>query len=104
MPLSTSVRSELLRQARNVVPPVLAMSVLLGLFNVSEWSIAGVLPKVGLSFVMGLMMCAFGLAGLYAGLSVTLRADSQIYGWLTGLVIGFAGIAFMLWYFAQPAN
>jgi hypothetical protein len=104
MTAGTSIKTEFFRNARNVVPPVLAMSVLIGLFNVSEWSLAGVLPKVGLSFVMGLMMCAFGLVALYAGLSVAHRTDSQINGWLTGLVIGFAGIAFMLWYFAQPAN
>ena len=97
-----NLRTEFLRNARNVVPPVLGMSVVLGLFNATEWTIAGVLPKVGLSFGMGLMGCAFGLFALYVGLYSFIKFDSQLYGWLAGLVIGFAGIAFMLWYFASP--
>jgi hypothetical protein len=99
-----NLRTEFLRNARNVVPPVLGMSVLLGLFNVSEWSLAGIMPKVGLSLTMGLMGCAFGLFALYVGLYTNLKFDSQLYGWLAGLVIGFAGIAFMLWFFASPSN
>lgn len=99
-----NLRTEFLRNARNVVPPVLGMSVVLGLFNATEWTIAGVLPKVGLSFGMGLMGCAFGLFALYIGLFTTIRTENQLYGWLAGLVIGFAGIAFMLWYFATPSN
>ncbi len=98
------LRTEFLRNARNVVPPVLGMSVVLGLFNATEWSVAGILPKVGLSFGMGLMGCAFGLFALDLGLYTSLKLDSQLYGWLAGLVIEFAGIAFMLWYFAAPSN
>lgn len=98
------LKTEFLRNARNVVPPVLGMSVLLGLFNVSEWTMAGILPKIGLSLGMGVMGCAFGLFALFIGLFTNIKTDSQIYGWLAGLVIGFGGIAFMLWYFATPAN
>ena len=99
-----NLRTEFLRNARNVVPPVLGMSVVLGLFNATDWTMAGILPKVGLSFGMGLMGCAFGLVALYIGLYTNIKTDSQLYGWLAGLVIGFSGIAFMLWYFATPSN
>jgi hypothetical protein len=98
------LKTEFLRNARNVVPPVLGMSVVLGLFNATEWTMVGILPKVGLSFGMGLMGCAFGLFSLYIGLLTSIKFDSQLYGWLAGLLIGFAGIAFMLWYFATPSN
>jgi hypothetical protein len=104
MTASFNIRTEFLRNARNIVPPVLGMSVVLGLFNATEWSMAGILPKVGLSFGMGVIGCAFGLFALYIGLYTNIKTDSQIYGWLAGLVIGFAGIAFMLWYFATPSN
>lgn len=98
------IKTEFLRNARMVVPPVLGMSIVLGLFNASEWTLAAILPKVGLSFGMGLLGCAFGLFALFTGLWVNVKTSSQIKGWLAGLMIGFAGIAFMLWYFAAPAN
>ena len=98
------LKTEFMRNARMVVPPVLGMSVVLGLFNATEWSMAGILPKLALSFGMGLMGCAFGLFALFIGLLTTVKTQSQIYGWLAGLAIGFAGIAYMLWHFQTPAN
>ena len=98
------LKTEFMRNARMIVPPVLGMSVVLGFFNATEWTMAGILPKIALSFGMGVMGCAFGLFALFIGLYTNIKTDSQIYGWFAGLVIGFAGIAFMLWYFATPAN
>lgn len=98
------IKTEFLRNARNVVPAVLGMSIVLGFFNAEEWTLAGILPKVGLSFGMGLMGCAFGLFALYIGLLTAVKSESQIYGWLAGLAIGFAGIAYMLWHFQTPVN
>lgn len=98
------LKTEFIRNARNVVPAVLGMSVVLGLFNAQEWTLAGILPKIALSFGMGVMGCAFGLFALFIGLLTTSKTESQIYGWLAGLAIGFAGIAYMLWHFQTPAN
>jgi hypothetical protein len=99
-----NLRTEFLRHAKNVVPPVLGMSVVLGLFNASEWTLAGILPKVQTSLGMGLLGCALGLAALYVGLRTTLYKQNLMYGWLAGLVAGFAGIAFMLWFYATPVT
>jgi hypothetical protein len=99
-----SLRAEFQRQAVRVVPPVLGMSVVLGLFNASEWSLAGILPKVQTSLGMGLLGCALGLAALFIGLWTTLSAQNMMHGWLAGLAAGFAGIAFMLWFYANPAT
>jgi hypothetical protein len=104
MPPAFSLRTEFLRHAIRVVPPVLGMSVVLGLFNASEWSLAGILPKVQTSLGMGLIGCALGLVALFIGLWTTLSAQNMMYGWLAGLAAGFAGIAFMLWFYAPPVN
>ncbi len=104
MPDPFNLKTEFMRNARMIVPPVLGMSVVLGFFNATEWTMAGILPKIALSFGMGVMGCAFGLFALFIGHYTNIKTDSQIYGWLAGLLIGFAGIAFMLWYFATPAN
>lgn len=98
------LKTEFLRNAKMVVPPVLGMSVVLGFFNATEWTVAGILPKVALSFGMGVMGCLFGLFALFIGLLTNVKTGSQMYGWLAGLVMGFAGIAFMLWYFAAPTT
>jgi hypothetical protein len=99
-----SLRTEFLRHATRVVPPVLGMSVVLGLFNAGEWTLAGILPKVQTSLGMGLIGCALGLIALFIGLWTTLSAQNMMYGWLAGLVAGFAGIAFMLWFYANPVT
>jgi hypothetical protein len=99
-----SLRTEFLRHAVRVVPPVLGMSVVLGLFNASEWTLAGILPKVQTSLGMGLLGCALGLVALFIGLWTTLSAQNMMYGWLAGLAAGFAGIAFMLWFYATPVT
>jgi hypothetical protein len=99
-----SLRTEFLRHAVRVVPSVLGMSVVLGLFNASEWTMAGILPKVQTSMGMGLIGCALGLVALFIGLWTTLSAQNMIYGWLAGLAAGFAGIAFMLWFYANPVT
>jgi hypothetical protein len=99
-----SLRTEFLRQAVRIVPPVLGMSVVLGLFNASQWTLAGILPKVQTSLGMGLLGCALGLVALFIGLWTTLSAQNMMYGWLAGLVAGFAGIAFMLWFYANPVT
>jgi hypothetical protein len=99
-----SLRTEFLRHAKSVVPPVLGMSVVLGLFNASEWTLAGILPKVQTSLGMGLIGCALGLVALFIGLWTTLSAQNVMYGWLAGLAAGFAGIAFMLWFYATPVT
>jgi hypothetical protein len=99
-----SLRTEFLRHAVRVVPSVLGMSVVLGLFNASEWTMAGILPKVQTSMGMGLIGCALGLVALFIGLWTTLSAQNMMYGWLAGLIAGFAGIAFMLWFYANPVT
>lgn len=99
-----NLRTEFLRHAKNVVPPVLGMSAVLGLFNASEWTLAGILPKVQTSLGMGLLGCALGLVALYIGLRTTLATQNVMYGWLAGLMAGFAGIAFMLWFYANPVT
>jgi hypothetical protein len=104
MPPAFSLRAEFLRHAVRVVPPVLGMSALLGLFNASEWTLAGILPKILTSLGMGLIGCALGLVALFIGLWTTLSAQNMMYGWLAGLAAGFAGIAFMLWFYANPAT
>jgi hypothetical protein len=104
MPPAFSLRTEFLRHATRVVPPVLGMSVVLGLFNASEWSLARILPKVQTSLGMGLIGCALGLVALFIGLWTTLSAQNMMYGWLAGLAAGFAGIAFMLWFYATPVT
>jgi hypothetical protein len=99
-----SLRTEFMRHAVRVVPPVLGMSAVLGLFNASERTLAGILPKVQTSLGVGLIGCALGLIALYVGLWTTLSAQNMMYGWLAGLAAGFAGIAFMLWFYATPVT
>jgi hypothetical protein len=99
-----SLRTEFLRHAVRIVPPVLGMSVVLGLFNASEWTLAAILPKVQTSLGMGLLGCALGLAALFIGLRTTLATQNVMYGWLVGLLAAFAGIAFMLWFYATPST
>jgi hypothetical protein len=99
-----NLRTEFLRHAKNVVPPVLGMSVVLGFFNASEWTLAGILPKVQTSLGMGLLGCALGLLALFIGLWTTLSKQNVMYGWLAGLMAGFAGISFMLWFYANPVT
>ena len=99
-----SLRTEFQRHAKSVVPPVLGMSLVLGLFNASEWSLAGILPKVQTSLGMGLLGCALGLVALYIGLWTNLSTQNVMLGWLAGLGAGFAGIAFMLWFYANPVT
>ena len=99
-----SLRAEFLRHAKNVVPPVLGMSVVLGFFNAETWTMAGILPKVQTSLGMGLLGCALGLIALFVGLRTTLATQNLMYGWLAGLLAGFAGIAFMLWFYATPVT
>ena len=99
-----SIRAEMLGHAKRVIPPVLGMSVVLGLFNASEWSWAGIQPKIALSLGMALLGCALGLAALFVGLKTTLSMQSEMGGWLAGLGAGFAGIAFLLWFYATPAS
>ena len=53
---------------------------------------------------MGLIGCALGLVALFIGLRTTLATQNVMYGWLAGLVAGFAGIAFMLWFYATPST
>lgn len=104
MSVPFSLRTEFLRHAKNVVPPVLGMSVVLGLFNAETWTLAGILPKVQTSLGMGLIGCALGLAALYIGLWTTLSTQNMMVGWVAGLIAGFAGIAFMLWFYATPST
>ena len=99
-----SLRTEFLRHAIRVVPPVLGMSVVLGLFNADAWILADILPKLQTSLGMGLIGCALGLAALFVGLWTTLSTQNMMYGWLAGLMAGFAGIAFMLWFYANPVT
>jgi hypothetical protein len=104
MPPAFILRTEFLRHAARVVPPVLGMSVVLALFNAETWTIAAILPKVQTSLGMGLLGCALGLIALFIGLRTTLSTQNMMYGWLAGLVAGFAGIAFMLWFYATPVT
>jgi hypothetical protein len=104
MQVPQSVGREFYRQARGVVPAVLFMSIVLGLFNASEWTLAAIWPKVALSFGIGLLGCVLGLIALWIGLQVAVWRQDLMQGWLAGLVAGFAGIAFMLWYFANPVS
>ena len=99
-----SLRTEFIRHAVRVVPPVLGMSVVLGLFNADAWILADILPKLQTSLGMGLIGCALGLAALFVGLWTTLSTQNMMYGWLAGLMAGFAGIAFMLWFYANPVT
>jgi hypothetical protein len=99
-----NLRAEFLRHAKNVVPPVLGMSVVLGIFNAETWTLAGILPKVQTSLGMGLIGCALGLFALFIGLWTTLAKQDVMYGWLAGLMTGFAGIAFMLWFYSTPVT
>ena len=99
-----SVKSEMLRNAKMVVPPMLVMSIVLGLFNAQQWTLSEIYPKVALSFGMAVMGCAFGLFALFVGLKTTNQIQSVLAGWLAGLGIGLAAIAYMLWYFATPVN
>ena len=104
MTLAFNTRAEMLRYAKRVVPPVLGMSVVMGLFNASEWTWAGIQPKISLSLGMALLGCALGLAALFVGLKTTLSMQSEIGGWVAGLGAGFASIAFLLWFYATPAT
>jgi hypothetical protein len=74
-----SLRAEFLRHASRVVPPVLGMSVVLGLFNASEWTMEGILPKVQTSLGMG--HCAF-----HRSLDHALRSEHDV--WLAGRPCG----------------
>ncbi|MGL4488691.1 MAG: hypothetical protein ACRCU5_04520 [Rhizobiaceae bacterium] len=85
------VKDEMLRNSRMVVPPVL------GVFNAQVWTFSEISPKVALSFTMAVMGCLFGLI-------TTNQMQSVMAGWLAGLMIGLAGIAFMLWFYANPVN
>ena len=76
MTLAFNTRAEMLRYAKRVVPPVLGMSVVMGLFNASEWTWAGIQPKISLSLGMALLGCALGLAALFVGLKTTLSMQS----------------------------
>ncbi|MGL4489746.1 MAG: hypothetical protein ACRCU5_09915 [Rhizobiaceae bacterium] len=98
------IKDEMLRNAKMVVPPVLGMSVVLGLFNAQVWTFNEIFPRVALSFTMAVMGCLFGLFALFVGLKTTNQMQSVMAGWLAGLMIGFAGIAFMLWFYANPVN
>jgi hypothetical protein len=97
-----NIKSEFFKQLRTVVPAVLGMSVVLGIFNAPEWTFAVIWPKVVASLSMALLGCLFGLAALLIGLFITNARQSVMAGWFAGLMIGFAGIAFMLWFYAQP--
>jgi hypothetical protein len=99
-----NIKSEMMRNAKMAVPPVLGMSIILGLFNAEQWTFANIYPKVVLSFSMAVMGCALGLLALLIGLFVTNQMRSIMAGWLAGLVVGLAGIAFMLWFYANPVN
>jgi hypothetical protein len=46
----------------------------------------------------------FGSSALFLGLKVTNHTQSLIAGWFAGLCLGFAGIAFLLWFYANPVN
>lgn len=104
MQVPKSVSAEMLRHTRNVVPAVIGMSFILGLFNATEWTLDGILPKVTLSVGIGALGCVLGLAALFVGLQVAVLRQNVMHGWLAGLMAGFGGIAFMLWYFASPVN
>ncbi len=69
-----NIKSEMLRNDKMVVPPVLGMSTFRVLF------------------------------ASYIGLKTANQMQSVMAGWLPSLIIGFAGIAFMFWYFATPVN
>jgi len=98
------IRGEMLKALRLPVPAILGVSALLGLFNAPEWTAAEVLPRITATVAMGALMCLFGLVALFIGLKVADLRGDLVQGWLAGLVVGFAGIAFMLWYYAVPAN
>jgi hypothetical protein len=99
-----NIKEQMLRNARNILPPMLGMSVILGLFNASEWTLSAILPKVTLSVSIALLGCLFGLIALFVGLLTTNKMQSILSGWLAGLVVGLSGIAFMLWFYATPVN
>lgn len=99
-----NVKALMLRNARNIMPPMLGMSVVLGIFNATEWTLSAIVPKVTLSLSIALLGCFFGLIALCVGLVITNKIQSILGGWLAGLVVGISGIAFMLWYYATPVN
>lgn len=101
---TVNIKEVMLRNARNILPPMLGMSVVLGFFNATEWTINAILPKITLSFSIALLGCFFGLIALFSGLLITNKTQSILNGWLAGLVVGLAGIAFMLWFYATPVN
>lgn len=98
------VRGELVKALKLPVPAILVVAALLGVFNAPEWTMAEIAPRVASSLAMGLMMCGFGLLALLVGLKVADMRQNIVTGWTAGLMVGFAGIAFMLWYYAVPAN
>lgn len=104
MALNYDLKTEFFRYARTPVLAILGMSVVLGLFNAKSFAWADVAPKLAVSVTMAAIMCAFGLAGLFAGLKVALATQNQITGWLAGAAIGFAGIVFLLWFYAEPST
>lgn len=104
MPLDYDLRTEFFRHARTPVLAILAMSVVLGLFNAESFALSDVMPKLAVSVTMAVIMCAFGLAGLFVGLKVALATQDQVKGWLAGAAIGFAGIVFLLWFYAEPST
>jgi drug/metabolite transporter (DMT)-like permease len=104
MPLNYDLKTEFLRYARTPVPAILGMAVVLALFNADSFAWADIAPKLAVSVTMALVMCAFGLAGLYVGLKTALSTQDQVKGWLAGAAIGFAGIVFLLWFYAEPST
>ncbi len=98
------IKSEMLSAARRYVPAMLGMSVLLGLFNGSHTSFSETIAHIIPSVLIGLCMCAFGLFSFFIGLWTSNQTQNQMYGWLSGLAFGLAGIAFMLWFYANPTN
>ena len=98
------IKSEMLRAARKFVPVLLGMSVLLGLFNGAHSSLPEILSHVVPSLLIGVTMCALGLFAFFIGLWTSNQTQNQMYGWLSGLAFGLAGIAFMLWFYANPTN
>ena len=104
MTFAYDIKTEILKVSRTFVPAMLGMSILLGVFNAPKWSVADVTSKVMPSFLMGALMCALGLIAYFIGLWTTNQSQNQIFGWLAGLGSGLVGIAFMLWFFANPTN
>jgi hypothetical protein len=104
MTLTYDIKTEMLNAARKYVPALLGMSVLLGLFSGAHSSLSEILAHVVPSLLIGVTMCAFGLFAFFIGLWTTNQTQNQMYGWLSGLALGLAGIALMFWFYANPTN